>query len=55
MNKDYEIYQAPEDTIPEEDKARLDGYLRGRSEAALLRLEKHEKKFASSIKTKIRK
>lgn len=27
------IYRAPEESIPEEDKARLDGYLRGRAEA----------------------
>lgn len=34
MNKDHEIYRAPADDIPEEDKARLDGYLAGRAEAA---------------------
>lgn len=33
MNSDGRIYRAPEDEIPVEDKARLDGYLRGRAEA----------------------
>jgi hypothetical protein len=39
MNNDGHIYMAPEDEIPAEDKARLDGFLRGRAEAdmALLR------------------
>lgn len=27
MNREYEIYRAPEEHIPLEDKARLDGYL----------------------------
>lgn len=31
------IYSGPEDTIPPEDKARLDGFLRGREEADLLK------------------
>lgn len=29
MNSDGRIYRAPEGKIPLEDKARLDGYLRG--------------------------
>lgn len=30
------IYSAPEDSIPPEDKARLEGYLKGREDADLL-------------------
>lgn len=40
MDPHFRIYSAPEDEIPAEDKARLDGYLRGRAEAELLKLEK---------------
>lgn len=36
MNSAGSIYSAPDDTIPAEDKARLDGYLRGRDDAARL-------------------
>jgi hypothetical protein len=39
MDSSYRIYSAPEEEIPEADKSRLDGYLRGRAEAALLRLQ----------------
>jgi hypothetical protein len=42
MDKQYNIYQAPEDQIPNEDKARLDGYLFGRSEASELERMKKE-------------
>lgn len=37
MNRDHEIYSAPEKEIPGEDKARLDGYLHGRAEATKLK------------------
>ena len=33
MNSDGHIYRAPEDEIPAEDKARLDGYLAAKAEA----------------------
>jgi hypothetical protein len=33
VNSDHEIYEAAEKDIPPEDKARLDGYLKGRAEA----------------------
>lgn len=36
MDPHGRIYSAPEDLIPAEDKARLDGYLKGREEAELL-------------------
>ncbi len=36
MDANFNIYSAPEALIPEADKARLDGYLKGREEAALL-------------------
>lgn len=36
------IYMAPEVEIPVEDKARLDGYLRGRAEATALLAKKLE-------------
>jgi hypothetical protein len=56
MNEDYQIYQASEDTIPKEDKARLDGYLRGRAEAVQLHLARNGKpKMSSSIKTRKKK
>jgi hypothetical protein len=56
MNEHYEIYQATEDTIPIEDKARLDGYLRGRSEERLLLRGLNKRpKMASSISTKKKK
>lgn len=56
MNKDYEVYQAPEAEVPQEDKARLDGYLRGRAEAIAVTREIHKRgKMAPSIKTKKRK
>lgn len=32
MDQNGHIYRAPEDEIPAEDKARLDGFLRGRAE-----------------------
>lgn len=40
MNADYQIYSAPDDVIPAEDKARLDGYLRGRHEAQIISTER---------------
>lgn len=36
MDAEGRIYQATQDQIPTEDKARLDGYLRGKAEAELL-------------------
>jgi hypothetical protein len=36
MDATGRIYQAPEDQIPAADKARLDGFLKGRAEADLL-------------------
>jgi hypothetical protein len=36
MDADGHIYRAPEDQIPAEDKARLDGFLKGRAEAGEL-------------------
>lgn len=33
MDPNGNIYEAPEDEIPAEDKARLDGYLKARAEA----------------------
>ena len=45
MNPDGQIYIAPEAEIPAEDKARLDGYLRGRAEAEAL-AEMQEKVLA---------
>jgi hypothetical protein len=33
------IYRGPEDEIPEEDKARLEGFLEGRAESDALRKE----------------
>jgi hypothetical protein len=30
LNSDYEIYRAPEESIPAEDKLRLEAYMRGR-------------------------
>lgn len=33
MDPNGNIYRAPEDEIPAEDKARLEGFLRGRAEA----------------------
>jgi hypothetical protein len=32
MDPNFNIYRAPEDEIPEEDKARLDGYLAAKAE-----------------------
>lgn len=37
MDAEGHIYEAPEGDVPAEDKARLDGYLRGRAEAEKLR------------------
>jgi len=50
MNKDHEIYLVSEDLILDEDKARLDGYLRGRAEAA--ELERTKKIFEKKFKKK---
>lgn len=36
MNSDYKIYHASEEEIPAEDKARLEGYLRGREDEVKL-------------------
>lgn len=53
MNKDYHIYSAPEDELPLEDVARLDGYLKGREEAAKLNeVNDLKKKFQEIFKTK---
>lgn len=46
MDPNGRIYRAPEDEIPAEDRARLDGYLRGREEAAKLALLQEEKILA---------
>lgn len=43
MNRDHEIYSAPEEKIPLEDKARLDGYLSGRAEATKLNREQRRR------------
>ena len=40
MDSRGHIYSAPEGLIPLEDKARLDGYLRGREEAQILDAER---------------
>ena len=44
MNRDYEIYRAPEDEIPVEDKARLDGYLAAKADET--ELKRMKEKFA---------
>ncbi len=36
MDPNGRIYEAPDDQIPAADKARLDGYLKGRAEGGLL-------------------
>jgi hypothetical protein len=46
MDPNGRIYHAPEDQIPAEDKARLDGYLRGRDEAETIA----ERKAAQAAK-----
>lgn len=48
MNKDFEIYRAPEEEIPEEDKARLDGYLAGKAEET--ELKKARAAYEAAIK-----
>lgn len=50
MDANYEIYSAPEDEIPAEDKARLDGYLKGREEAAKLLEEVKAEALAAKIR-----
>jgi hypothetical protein len=55
MNRDYEIYRAPEDQIPKEDRTRLEGFLEGRAEAAKLErykkeIEEKQKEFEKIIK-----
>jgi hypothetical protein len=42
VNSNLEIYRAEEDQIPIEDKARLEGYLEGRAQAATLEREQNE-------------
>jgi hypothetical protein len=46
MDRDFNIYSAPGDLIPDADKARLGGYLKGREEAAHLAEAAFEVKFA---------
>lgn len=50
MNKDFEIYQADDESIPTEDKARLEGYLHGRAEAVdLSKVNETKKSFADEM------
>lgn len=41
------IYMDDEDKIPAEDKARLDGFLRGRSEADALAIARKQRRIAA--------
>lgn len=48
MDPNGHIYIADEDEIPEADKARLDGYLRGKAEAS--ELERARAAFEEAVK-----
>lgn len=52
MDPDGKIYEGEPGKVPAEDKARLDGYLRGRSEAA--RLEDERQAAAGSERARRR-
>ena len=56
MNKYYEIYQASDDEILKEDKARLDGYLKGRADQVDLdKIEELKNKFQEMFQENISK
>ena len=53
MNSDYEIYRAPDEEIPAEDRARLDGFLAGKADETRGReLERFAREFQELLKKK---